>query len=239
MEKIYYIVLVPMVYISFAMFIFGIIFQVIRLFFKAKSAVPAPIFFGKNPKPFAAWYDTFLLPTVRKHNPILWLFLMIFHICFLLLIIGHIELIADISIIQIIPHTIFLGNGYIGFLMAISLLFFLFRRFFTPYRQLSIPEDYFLLILLFLTVIFGSEMDWARNLYGYGQLGIEDYRTYLSSMIFFKPELTDNILDSGHSFMLVLHVFFANVFLMIAPFSKIIHFIIALPVNKLRRGIHG
>jgi hypothetical protein len=41
---------------------------------------------------------------------------------------------------------------------------------------------------------------------------------------------------SGHSFMLVLHVFFANLFLMFFPFSKIMHSFFALPMNKLRRG---
>jgi nitrate reductase gamma subunit len=36
--------------------------------------------------------------------------------------------------------------------------------------------------------------------------------------------------------MLLLHVFFANLFLMFFPFSQLMHSILSLPMNKLRRG---
>jgi hypothetical protein len=36
--------------------------------------------------------------------------------------------------------------------------------------------------------------------------------------------------------MLVLHVFFANLFLMFFPFSQVMHSFLSLPMNKLRRG---
>jgi nitrate reductase gamma subunit len=44
------------------------------------------------------------------------------------------------------------------------------------------------------------------------------------------------VTDTGHSFMLVLHVFFANLFLMFFPFSQSMHSFLSLPMNKLRRG---
>jgi len=93
-----------------------------------------------------------------------------------------------------------------------------------------------LIILLFLTVVFGSEMDWARNWYGYEELSVEDYRQYFSSLLIFQPELPETMTLSGHSFMLVLHVFFANLFLMFFPFSKIMHSFFSPAMNKLRRG---
>jgi nitrate reductase gamma subunit len=161
---------------------------------------------------------------------------MLFHLSFLLLIIGHLELISEFRIIQIIPHEVFLGNGFIGLILSISLLFFLFRRFVSPYRELSIPEDYYLLILLFLTVLFGSQMDWARTWFEYGELGVDEYRTYLSDLIFLRPEVSSDITYTGHAFMLLLHVFFANLFLMFFPFSQIMHSFLSLPMNKLRRG---
>jgi len=40
----------------------------------------------------------------------------------------------------------------------------------------------------------------------------------------------------GHSFMLVIHVFLANLFLIFFPFSQTMHSFLALPINKLRRG---
>ena len=235
MDTIYYLILVPMVYIAFAVFILGIIIRLIAIFRKPPNPITLQIFPEKHPKWLRALYDTFLLPTVRKHNPLLWVFLIIFHLSFLLLIIGHFELIRNFSIIQIIKHEVFLGKGILGLILSLCLLFFLFRRFVSPNRELSVPEDYYLIILLFLTVLFGSQMDWARQL-GYDTIGVQDYREYLSSLISLKPELPVMITGAGHSFMLVLHVFFANLFLIFFPFSKIMHSFFSLPMNKLRRG---
>ncbi|MBF0227894.1 MAG: respiratory nitrate reductase subunit gamma, partial [Desulfobacterales bacterium] len=190
----------------------------------------------EQPSWFFVLKDTFFLPTVKRHKPVLWLFLMAFHISFLLLIVGHIELIKKFTIFQIIPHEVFLGKGFIGVILAVCLLYFLFRRLFPPVKDLSIPSDYFLLILLFIVVLFGSQMDWARTWYGYEVLSIEDYNTYLQSLITLKPDVPDNATMSGHSFMLIIHVFFANIFLIYFPFSSIIHSIFAIPMNKLRRG---
>ena len=161
---------------------------------------------------------------------------MVFHVCLLLLLVGHIELLGEIEIFQIIPHEIFIGQGFVGLLTAICLLFFLMRRFQSPQRELSVPEDYYLLILLFLVVLFGSQMDWARRWYEYSDLLADDYREYLSSLFFLRPKLSPNLTLSGHSFMLVLHVFFANLFLMFFPFSQVMHSFIAMPINRLRRG---
>jgi nitrate reductase gamma subunit len=163
-------------------------------------------------------------------------FLMSFHIALLFLIIGHLELFAEFRVFQIVPHEVFLGKGSIGLILAVALLYFLFRRFKSPTKDLSVPEDYFLLILLFLIVIFGSQMDWARRWYDYSELTVEDYRIYLSSLLHLKPELPETVTYTGHSFMLLLHVFFVNLFLMFFPFSQLMHSILSLPMNKLRRG---
>jgi len=79
-------------------------------------------------------------------------------------------------------------------------------------------------------------MDWARRWYEYSDVSVEDYRAYLSNLFLLKPTLPVGITMSGHSFMLVLHVFFANLFLMFFPFSKIMHSFVSLPMNKMRRG---
>ena len=236
MQTVMYVILVPMVYIAFAVFLLGIVFRVISIWRKPKLPSTQQIHPSKNPKWLWALSDTFLFPTVLRHKPVLWLFLMAFHVCLFLLLIGHLELLADFDIFQVVPHEIFLGNGFVGLIAAVCLLYFLFRRFVSPVKDLSIPEDYYLLVLIFLIVIFGSEMDWARRWYDYGEMTVEDYRTYLVSLLIFKPELPYNTTFSGHSFMLVLHVFFANLFLIVFPFSQLMHSILSLPVNKLRRG---
>jgi nitrate reductase gamma subunit len=235
-DTLIYFILVPMVYIAFAVFFIGTTVRLIKIFKEPKHPTTLQIFPDRNSKWLGALHDTFLFPTVRRHNPVLWIFLMLFHIGLLLLIIGHLELFAELKLIQIIPHEIFLGQGYVGLILAIALLYFLFRRFKSPVRDLSVPEDYYLLILLFLIVLFGSEMDWARRWYAYEEMTVSDYREYLMSLLQLKPYLPETVTDTGHSFMLLLHVFFANLFLMFFPFSQSMHSFLSLPMNKLRRG---
>ena len=236
METVYYIILIPMVYVAFGIFFIGTGVRLVKIFLEPKNPTELAIFPQKRPRWLWAVGDTFLLPTVRKHKPVLWVVLMLYHICFLLLIIGHLELIGDIRIIQIIPHEIFLGKGFIGLILSLTLLYLLFRRFSSPVKDLSVPEDYYLLILLFLTVIFGSQLDWARTWYDYGEMDVDGYRLYLSSLFSLRPELVEEVTAPGHSFMLVLHVFFANLFLIFFPFSKIMHSFFSMAMNKLRRG---
>lgn len=236
MKTVYFIILIPMVYAAFAVFVLGIVIRLVKLFREPNNPTTLQIYPEKRPRWLWAVYDTFLLPTVRRHNSIFWIFLMLFHICFLLLIIGHLELIADFRLFQIIPHEVFLGKGFVGLILSVCVLFFLFRRFSSPVKELSIPEDYYLLILLFLTIFFGSQMDWARRWYYYGNLSVVEYREYVSGLLHLRPHLSSDLTSSGHSFMLVLHVFLANLFLMFFPFSQLMHSFLSLPMNKLRRG---
>lgn len=236
METLYYIVLIPMVYVAMGIFVIGTTARVITLFTAPRHGVPLTIYPEKKPRWLFALYDTFLLPTVRRHKPLLWIFLMVFHFGLLLLTIGHIELFADVALFQIVPHEIFIGQGWVGITIIFCILYFLFRRFHGTVREISVPEDYLLLILLLLTALFGSQMDLARTWYGYGDMEVADYREYLLSLLVLKPVVPDNIMMSGHAFMLVMHVFFANLFFMFFPFSHLMHAIISLPANKLRRG---
>ncbi len=217
-------------------FFIGTTIRLIKIFREPKHPATLQVYPEKKPGWLWALHDTFLFPTVRKHKPLLWVFLMAFHICILLLILGHLELFGEIETLQLIPHEIFLGQGFVGLIASIALLYFLFRRFISPVRELSVSEDYYLLILLFLVVLFGSQMDWARRWYFYESLTVDQYRDYLSSLLTLRLELPGEIYESGHSFMLVLHVFFANLFLIFFPFSQSMHSFLSLPMNKLRRG---
>ena len=235
METFSYLVLAPMVYLAFAMFILGSLWRIIRLATRPPFKPTLKIYPVKRPGWLFAVRDAFLMPTIWRFHRVLWVFLMLFHIAMLLLILGHLELFAEMSWLQVWPHKVFLGAGWVGVTLFASLLFLLFRRFVPPAKDLSVPEDYFLLVVLLLTVIFGAEMHWARRLYSYDFMGVPEYREYLMSLLTFSPSL-DGILGSGHSFMLVLHVFFANLFIMFFPCSKMMHSIFAIPVNMLRRG---
>ncbi|MFH1136942.1 MAG: respiratory nitrate reductase subunit gamma [Pseudomonadota bacterium] len=234
METVYYLILGPMVYAAVFIFAAGLVHQTVRTARRPKFAPSLRIYPLKKPAWLYAVLDALLLPAVRRHNPVLWFFLLGFHFCLILLLVGHLELIADFGLFQIVPHQIFLGGGLVGLFMCLALLFFLLRRFISPTKELSVPEDYFLLILLFLTVLFGSEMDWARRWYGYGTMDPAVYRDYLTALLHFEVNL-DDILGTGHSFMLVLHVFCANLFLAFFPFSSLMHGIFAIPLNIIRR----
>jgi len=236
-DKIYYFILVPMVYFAFAVFFIGIIFRIIKVLIAPKQPSTLQIFPEKKPSWLYTLGDAFFLPTVRKHKPALWVILILYHLAFLLLLIGHIELIGNFKIFQIIPHEIFLGKGVVGLILTISLVYFLFRRFKSPYREISVPEDFFLLILLIFTVIFGGHMNWAFHWSEFGfDLSVDEFREYLSSIFTLKPVIPEMITDSPHCIILVLHIFFANLLLIFFPFSKIMHSFFTIPLNKIRRG---
>ena len=126
METLYYIILVPMVYVAFATFFIGTAVRLIKIFQKPNHPATLQVYPEKKPRWLWALHDTFLFPTVRRHKPLLWVFLMAFHICILMLIIGHLELFGEIETLQLIPHEIFLGQGLVGLIASIALLSFLF-----------------------------------------------------------------------------------------------------------------
>ena len=97
METLYYIILVPMVYVAFTTFFIGTAVRLIKIFRKPNHPATLQVYPEKKPRWLWALHDTFLFPTVRRHKPLLWVFLMAFHICILLLIIGHLELFGGFS----------------------------------------------------------------------------------------------------------------------------------------------
>ena len=235
MDTLNYIILVPMVYLSFSVFFIGMAYQVVRVFKKPAMAMQLGLYPKKKNRWAATLFDTFFMPTVLRAKPVFWFFLMGFHFCIFLLLVGHMELLYPAAIFQMIPHEIFIGKGMVGVFLLIALIFFLFRRITPEAKHLSVFEDYLLLILLMLTVILGSEMDWARTWFDFQEMTTDDYQSYLISLIRFRPDISD-VTYSGHSFMLVFHVFFANLFLLYFPFSKMMHAIFTVPLNKIRRG---
>ena len=240
-DRIYYFVMVPMVYAALGVFVVGVVGRCVRIVMAPRQQTTLQVFPTPQHPRLRALADTFLLPTIRTVRPALWVFTMMFHGALVLLMVGHLELIADIRALQIIPHQVFLGGGLVGLALTIALFMFLFSRFRTPYREISVPEDYFLLLLLLLTVLSGSHMSWAKYLSPAGfDIAVPAYREYLSSLLALKPAVPMGIAASPHYVLVALHVFFANCFLMFLPFSKIMHTFFALPLNLLRRGgLHG
>lgn len=233
----YYFILIPMVYIALALFIIGMTLQGVRILFGLKYSLRTTVGPEKKPKLLGAIYETFVFPEVLRSHPVHWVFLMAFHVAFLLLILGHLELIGDIGVLQVVRHEVFLGGGAVGIVLFVALLFFLFRRFHSPVGEISEPQDYYMLLLLLGAVMFGSQLHLARKLFGYSSMGVEEYREYLCGILTFRPALPEVLTDDcvGHSFLLVVHVFLANLFLMVFPWSNMMHSLLALPLARLRR----
>ena len=79
MDKISYFILIPMVYLAFAVLVVGVAVE-LALLFKTKKEAVVPIFPLSRARFLRAMYDTFLMPQVRRHATVLWIFLIAFHV---------------------------------------------------------------------------------------------------------------------------------------------------------------
>jgi nitrate reductase gamma subunit len=234
-----YFILIPMVYIAFATLIFGLIYRFYSIWKAPAPVGTGAIFPKKGSKVSGLIYDAMLVPMAYAKQKGFWFIIMLFHITFFFLFLGHLELVADFKFIQIIPHRIFLGGGLVGIILMLTTLYFLFRRFGTPYREISIPEDFIILLVLFFCILFGSILHLAERYSDWGavlRVDINVYRNWLQSLLLFKPQLSYNITELSHYTILVLHVLFANIFLMMFPFSKMIHSVFTFLAHYRKRN---
>ena len=160
---------------------------------------------------------------------------MIFHISFLLLILGHLDILPNISLIPEASRDM-LGRGLVGVGVTLPLFYFLFRRFRSPIREITVPADYLLLILILFLCLFGDMMSWGNSWTASGfVMTKQDFSQYfngLAQFTFADPRL---VLPGSHYHFVVIHVLLANIFFIVLPFSKVIHAFLALPINLLRR----
>lgn len=237
-SKVFYFTLVPMVYAACAILIGGLIFKLGVVLFSKKFKGSLATYPHRLPRPVGVAAEAFAVPSAFRKDKIFWLFILVFHMAFFLLFIGHLELIREFKAIQIIPHEVFLGAGAVGIVLIIAVLYFLFRRFRSPWREISVPEDYLILILLFLTMIIGSHLHLSARIYAGGgafDIPVEAYREYLSSLVALKPVVPDGIANSPHYVLVALHIFLANLVLMLIPFSKVVHMVFAFLALNLKR----
>jgi nitrate reductase gamma subunit len=234
-DKIYYFITAPMVYLAVAWCVIGVSLRIAGILRAPRHPTTLKIF-PETKRPIAgAVFDAFTLPTIREHRPVLWVFLMLFHVAFALLIIAHLDLIPQLRLTaKDSPHMI--GHGAVGAVLTISVAYLLFRRFRSPVREFSVPSDYILLALLFCLFITGDVISWANSWSESGfVLTKQDFGAYLSGLVRFTFQDPREVLSGGHYSVLAVHVLLANLFLMVLPFSKIAHSFFAVPLNALRR----
>jgi nitrate reductase gamma subunit len=242
-DKISYFITVPMVYLAVAWCIFWIGLKIIGISRASKEPPTLRIFpEDKDPEdwrtggwPAAVW-DALSMPPLRKHHPLLWVFLLVFHAGIAILFLAHLDLLPHFNIVS--PESAsMIGHGAVGLILTVAVLYFLFRRFLSPLRELSMPSDYFLLFLLFALMVSGDIISWGNSWSesGFG-LTKQDLGMYLQSLLSFSFADPAQMLDHPHYAIVVVHVLLANLFLLVLPFSKIMHVFFAVPMNALRRG---
>ena len=225
-----------LVYVAVAVFIGGTIYQIIKWRARAKS----PIRQGMFPRPTGArrflklGWDSLLYPWVLDTDRWMWFFVITMHAAGLGLFFGHTRLFGDASFML----GIFgeegleklggaLGAG-IGIFLFVAFSYFLIRRMKYPYKELSVPADYLLLLLILLLVLLGDHLRLTHPF----ELG--DYRAYMASLVSLRPSYPDAIAESPARWVLTGHVLTACMLLIYFPFSKLIHAIGGFAGNLLR-----
>ncbi|MBM3299667.1 MAG: respiratory nitrate reductase subunit gamma, partial [Deltaproteobacteria bacterium] len=160
----------------------------------------------------------------------------VFHVSILVLFLAHLDMLPQVNILSAKSENM-IGSGAVGAIITISILYFLFRRFRTPLRELSVPSDYLLLILLLAVCVSGDIISWGNSWSqsGFG-LSKSDLGRYLENLVTFNFADPADVLSHPHYTVVVVHVLLANLFLLVLPFSKIMHLFFAIPMNALRRG---
>lgn len=224
------------VYLSLAIFVVGMAWRV----YEWASTPKSPVRLGMFPKPAtkAGRYakmlkDTFLAPHSARIEPRMWFFAMLFHVAALAAFVGHLRILGEYPVLpQLLGEegmNTFAGwaGGIAGTLMMIAVIYWIGRRTFGPFKNLSVPEDYLLLALLFGVIIMGNHM----RFFGEG-VHAADYRAWFTSLLAFKPAFPDVLRNVGWS--LGTHMLFVDLLFIYFPFSKLVHTIGAFSANLVR-----
>jgi nitrate reductase gamma subunit len=234
-DKVEYAIVVPLVYAALAFFIVALALRLVALFRAPREPFQLAIY-PLPKRPFAAaMRDAFGMPQVLKRAPLFWAFLMCYHLGFLALILGHLDILPGVNIMPASSRHM-LGAGVVGLMVTIPTFYFIGRRFRGEVRKISTPGDYLLLLLLLFTFLFGDLMSWGNSWTASGFVMTKaDFAKYFDGLLrftFADPRLA---LHGSHYHFVVIHVLLAELFLIVLPFSKIMHAFLALPVNALRR----
>ncbi|HEY9054412.1 MAG TPA: respiratory nitrate reductase subunit gamma [Rectinemataceae bacterium] len=232
---LYYFIMVPLVYIAIAILVAGIAVKIASILSAPAPAYSLKTFPAKKRPMLAALADSLAMPQIRKRKPLFWFFLVWFHLGMVFLFFGHLDLFPNVGIMP--PESRhMIGAGFVGLSVTIPAFYFLGRRFFSENRRISVPSDYLLLLLLLFLFLLGDMISWGNSWTAHGFVMTKaDFKNYfgiLSSFSFADPR---TVLHGSHYHFVVIHVFLAEIFLMILPFSKIVHSFFSIPLNALRR----
>lgn len=226
-----------LVYVAAAVFVIGMTYKIVIWVKTPKMR----IHLGMFPKPkngfvrfFKLLKDSFIFPQTIEVDRWMWVFAILFHFALLVALVGHLRLIKEFTFVSnIIGQDKMdilgaVGGGTMGIIMIVALAYYFFRRFASPYKDISVPEDYILLFLLTAIVGLGDHMRFLGNIH------TEDYRAYFQSILHFKPSFPEALAASKTRWVLSWHVLSVNLFMIYFPFSKLFHVIGTFFANLVR-----
>ena len=238
MDWFSYLVAGIMVYVAVAVFVIGMAYQIYQWLRAPKTRIRTG-YFPKVSTAQARWLkvaeDSLIFPQVILFDRWMWVFTILFHLGLLGAFVGHLRLIHEFTPLanalgpKAMEQLSLWSGGFMGVALIVGLIYYLLRRLTFPYKELSVLEDYVLLILLILTAIMGNLMRF------FGDIHVADYRNYLQSLIVLKPAFPPALAASSIKWTLVFHVLFANLLFICFPFSKLVHVIATFPANLARR----
>ncbi len=234
-DRIAWVITVPMVYAALLAMVMGIAWRIVVISRSPPQPFTLRLYPAARRPTLAALGDVFAMPQVRRHRPGFWVFLMLYHVAFLFLILSHLDILPGISIMaESSKHM--LGWGAVGVVVTLSACYFLARRFRSPVREISVPADYLLLLLLLLTFFLGDAMSWSNSWGAHGfVMTKQDFSKYFAMLASFSFADPRAVLPGSHYHFVVLHVLAANLLFVVLPFSKVMHTFLSLPINMLRR----
>ncbi|RLB81052.1 MAG: menaquinol oxidoreductase [Deltaproteobacteria bacterium] len=151
----------------------------------------------------------------------LWLAAIVFHYCFLVIILRHlrfftepmpffVEIIENIDgFFQILLPTVYQS----GFLLGAALTFLLLRRLLDPkLRYISLPADYFPLFLILAIATTGILMRYVLK------ADVVSIKELTMGLVTFQPKIPE-----GVSVIFYIHLFLVSILFAYFPFSKLVH----------------
>lgn len=223
-----------MVYAAVGVFLAGMAYRLYR--WRAVPASPMRLeTFPKlsgGPRTLRVVVDTLFFPQVAEVNPGLWLGAILFHVALAGVFMGHLHLLGRFpgQLEAMMSAGAGAIGGAMGVLWALAALYLLIRRFRTPIKEVSTPEDYLLLLLILGVVVMGDHLRF------FAHIDVAEYQRYVQSLLALKPALGPAITGSPARVSFLAHLFLANLLLMYLPFSKLVHFAGAFFTNGIRRG---
>jgi Nitrate reductase gamma subunit len=226
-----------MVYIAVIVFLVGMAYQIYGWVKTPSSPVRLGIFpvpKNKSIRFFKLLKDSFIFPQSAEADPGMYTFAILFHFSLAAVLFAHFRMVHEFTpLVNVLGKEGMeklgaIAGGTMGIILLITILFYIFRRFFSPYKDLSVFEDYFIVFLLIVIIGLGDHLRF------FAKISVSDYRAYFLSVLTFRPYFPEAIAEKGARWVLTMHVFFVSLFVMYFPFSKLTHAIGTFALNSVR-----